>query len=319
MGDKMSTIKTKIKAPVNSLVSAKAQITAGADEIYLSYSSDDLTNLSFSGRGKRSYNGINTQMEFSEFKDIIELAHKNDIKVYLAANVPMCGTDIDGKEVFRKEYYKYVKKAIDVGIDCVIVGDLGNIIYLKEVGIDIPIEASVFLGTLNRYGVKFLEKVGVSRICLPHHISENELKSIKSSTNVEIEVFCHFGCSFIESTCSLYHHASEELNIGIPCRAIYECKGKEVNILDAGEDCSICNISKFVNIGVDSIKIIGRELDYKVTSSITKIYRYILDNMDNDNFLLSDFIENSYMGRFIRENFCSQNRCKYKDNDFYIY
>ena len=80
--------KIKIKAPVNSLQSAKMQIAAGAEEIYLSYSSNDINALSFSGRGKESFNKIKTQMRYEEFQEIIRILHINIMFfVDLAANV----------------------------------------------------------------------------------------------------------------------------------------------------------------------------------------------------------------------------------------
>ena len=74
--------------------------------------------------------------------------------------------------------------------------------------------------------------------------------------------FGHFGCSFIESTCSLYHHASEEIDFGIPCRAKYCVRHskKLVNILDMGEDCSLCQMDQILKTGITSIKSLEENL-----------------------------------------------------------
>ena len=41
-------------------------------------------------------------------------------------------------------FYNYVKAAITTGIDRIIIGDLGNIIFLREKGIEMPMVGSVF-------------------------------------------------------------------------------------------------------------------------------------------------------------------------------
>lgn len=314
--------KLIIKAPVNSLNSAKMQITAGADEIYLSYLSDDIKNLSFSGRGKQSFNKINTQMKYIEFKKIIEYAHEKNVRVDLAANVPMSGNDPDGERTFKTKYLNYIKEAIDAGIDDIIVGDLGNLLMLSKLNLGVDITAGVFFATQNIPFVNMLHDLGVYKVCLPHHFTIDEVKEIIQNTNMKIEIFAHFGCSFVESTCSLYHHASEEIDFGIPCRACYKVKDtkEERNILDMGEDCAVCQMKEIIDSGVSSVKIIGRELDYKLTSTITYVYRFVIDHLYNDE-RIEDILKQLYTlidFDFWKRNFCDAERCKYKNTSYYI-
>jgi collagenase-like PrtC family protease len=314
--------KLLIKAPVNSLESARMQIQAGADEIYLSYLSDAIKNLSFSGRGKASYHKIQTQMSYQEFIQIIELSHKHGVKVDLAANVPMSGNDPDGGHTFHNNYKKYVEEAIAAGIDGVIVGDMGNLLLLQDICERVEITASVFWGTLNIPQIQMLEQLKVKKVCLPHHFSIEEIKEFVKNTNMKIEVFGHFGCSFIESTCSLYHHASETIDFGIPCRAKYRLSGTDetMNILDMGEDCSLCKLPEIIEAGVSSIKMIGRELDYKLSSTITYVYRYAIDEIQkgkNIEQVLKD-LEAKIDFSFWKSHFCESQRCKFRDNHYYI-
>ena len=314
--------KIKIKAPVNSLQSAKMQIAAGAEEIYLSYLSNDIEALSFSGRGKESFNKIKTQMEYDEFQDIIEFAHKHNVFVDLAANVPMSGNSENPANSFHKRYLAYVERAIQAGVDGVIVGDLGNLYMLQEYKNKIRLTAGVFFGTLNCSQIELLEKLGAKKVCLPHHFSIEEISEIVQKSNIDIEIFGHFGCSFIESTCSLYHHASEEIDFGIPCRAKY-CiahSNNLVNILDMGEDCSLCQMDQILKTGIASIKIIGRELDYKLASTITYVYNFVLQKLYEGKSIQEalSLIKNKIDFGFWQKNFCDTNRCKYVNNHYYI-
>lgn len=311
-----------IKSPVSSYESARMQIQAGADEIYLGFLSDKIQNLTFSGRGKESYNKTPTHMNYQEFKKIIEFAHAHRVVVELAANMPMIGDDIDGKDTFQKNYIEYVKEAIDAGVDRVICGDIGNMINLRESGITIPITASCFLAAMNHYEINMLEELGADKICLPHHFTFPELKSIVKNSKARIEVFCHFGCSFLEGTCSLYHAANEEINFGLPCRGKYrinnECQ--EETILDTGEDCSLCNLPQICEAGISSVKIIGRDMDPKLTSTITFVYKYAMKQLDAgkemDQILAE--IKQKFDFKFWEEGFCKLNRCKYMNTEYYI-
>jgi len=314
--------KLSIKAPVNSLTSAKMQIKSGANEIYLSYISDKIKNLSFSGRGKTSINKVQTQMNYTDFCKIIELAHHNNVKVELAANVPMSGDSPGGGHEFQNEYIEYIREAITAGIDGIIVGDLGNLILLNKVDISTHITASTFFGVQNLFHVLQLEKLNVDKVCLPHHFTFEEMKAICDKTSMDIEVFAHFGCSFIESTCSLYHHASEKIDFGVPCRANFKIDGDDTceNILDMGEDCALCKLPEIIESGVKSIKMIGRELDYKLSSTITYVYSYAIQELTkgkNIHFILNE-LKNKIDFSFWDKSFCSIKRCKYNDFSYYI-
>lgn len=310
----------KIKAPINSYKSALMQINAGAGELYGGFLSNKISSLSFSGRGNSSYNGVRTHMGYEEFKDVVKLAHSRGVKVELTANVPMIGDDPNGGTTFQNNYLDYVNLAIEAGVDGVIVGDLGNIIFLiNNNKIKIPITASTFLATMNVGQAKMLEDIGVKKVVLPHHLRLDEIRNIKNNTNLGIEIFGHFGCSFIESTCSMYHYANEKINIGIPCRAKFRLKnGQLSNILDAGEDCSICALPKLIKLDISSIKIIGRELDYNFTSAITYVYHTAISKLEA-GIPISEIL-NEILAKydFWKENFCNFNRCKYLNTRYYI-
>jgi len=315
-------IKPRIKAPVNSYESCKLQIKAGAGEIYVGYLSDRIKKLSFSGRGKESYNKTKTHVNYDEFKKIVKLAHEHGVIVEFAANMPMIGDDPDGGTKFQEYFLEYIQGAILAGVDRLIVGDLGNIIYLRKKGIKLPITASVFLATINSEQGLLLKDLGVDKLCLPHHLTFDEIKSIKEVTGLDVEIFAHFGCSFIESTCSLYHHANEEINFGLPCRGIYylDKTDESTTILDTGEDCALCALPEIIDAGVTSIKIVGREMDYKLTSTITFIYNYALSSLERgekmDNIM--SHIKERFDFDFWEKGFCDTERCKYINTEYYI-
>jgi putative protease len=314
--------RLKLKVPVNSLNSAKQQIKAGADEIYLSFTSGYFNNFSFSGRGKDTYGKAKSEVDYDEFKEIIKLAHDNNVIVELAANTCRMMDVFDGSGEFQNEYLKYVEKGVAAGIDRVIVGDFGCIVEIKKNFPDIPITAGVFFQTFNSYHVKLLDSLGVKKIVLDHCITIPEAEELVKCTNVPLEVFCQFGCSFMQVSCGLFHSGVKKINLGIPCRAKYSIKntGESIKILDVGEDCSICALPKLRDIGISSIKIAGRDIDYKYCVSLTHIYSSVLSMLEQNMRMeeILDALFRKFNLDWWKEGYCENKRCKYGHKEYHI-
>jgi putative protease len=312
----------KLKVPVNSFNSAKQQIKAGADEIYLSYTSEYLNNFTFSGRGKETYGKAKSEVDYDEFKEIVKLAHDNNVIVELAANTCRMLDAFDGSSEFQNQYLKYVEKGIAAGIDRVIVGDIGCIIDVKKNFPDIPITAGVFLQTFNTYHVKLLNSLGVKKIVLDHCITIPDAEELVKCSDVPLEVFCQFGCSFMQFSCGLYHSGVKSFDLGLPCRAKYSIKntGEAISILDAGEDCGICALPKLRDIGISSIKIVGRDVEYKFGVSLTYIYSNALSMLEQNMPIeeVLDALFKKFNLDWWKESFCKNKRCKYGNTEYHI-
>lgn len=313
--------KLLIKAPVNSVKGAKMQIEAGAGELYVGLDFDYFNEFTFSGRFKKSnFTNKPTVIKFDELKKIVELAHKRNVLVEFVANTP-CLSEINVNDA-RKKFLDYVRLGVEAGVDRIIVGDIGNIIYLRENGITTPITASTFLASINTHQIKFLEKLGVNKVVLPHPVKLDEIKAIVDCTDLEVEIFGHFGCSFIEGTCNLIHRSNENLEVGIPCRGCYKVgnDSKESAILDVNEDCTLCQLKEIIDSGVDSIKTIGRDLEPEFMANITAIYSLAidlyLDGCSKDEVLKT--IKEEFDFDPWKKQFCDDNRCKYSNTQYYI-
>jgi len=300
----------KILAPVSSLKGAELQIKAGADEIYVGLEEPKIfRNLSFSGGGKG-----NNVTSYKEFKKIIKLSHENGVLVNYAANIPLMVTSLE-------EYFlEYVEKGVEAEVDTLILGDIGSILLIKDNNIDIPIVASVFNNIFNLEHVKLLKDLKVSRIVFPHKLTLEEMREITSSINgIKFEVFGHFGCSNIIGKCQLLHYWGESVNFGLICRGKYAINVNStsyinVPILDAGTDCTICSLTDLAEIGIDIIKIVGRDKNPYFTSTITRIYRNMIDQL-NENTSSGLFKNNILEKEPWWGYWCNDNRCKYRENE----
>lgn len=316
--------KLNIKVPVNSLESAQAQIEAGATELYVGYDTNLMKKITFTGRGKDLFKDVKTHVSYEDLVNIVQLAHKNNVTVELTANMAIMPDDLDGESKFQEKYLDYVKKGIQAGVDSIIVGDIGNLYFLKENGIDISISASVFLASINISQIKWLESLGVKKIVLPHHVKMEEVEAIANNSTIKIEVFGHFGCAFLQGTCSMFHPISKEINVGVPCRAKFKFNDNDIaaKVLDTAEDCSLCSIPGIIKSGANSIKITGREFDHRFSSMVTSIYSNIIKRVESGEELegknLYEVASEDFKMDWWKQRFCNNNRCKFKNTKYYI-
>lgn len=314
----------KLLSPVNSLVSAEMQIASGANEIYVGLETPIFNNYSFSGRGQRSKNGAVIVPNTEELKSIIALAHNSGVEVSLAANTPLFSDGLATNHIFNKEYMNNIFQSIKYGIDNLIIGDIGLLAKLGKMNLPVNLHASTFFDTINLEQVKFLKDLGAKRVVLTYQINLEEIETICNAKLVEIEVFGYLGCSFFNGACNLVHMMGEEAtelgkNIGIPCKAQYKIKQDTdefiLPYLDAELGCGLCSIYKLTKLGVDVIKVAGRDRNIKQIESITKMFRNAIDSSNCKTE--EEYLENLKKIRYKwwEKAFCSKNRCKYKHNE----
>ena len=296
MGEEM-----KLMAPADSFETARGVIDSGADEIYLGLENRNFVNLNLSGRGRGC--NVNTPQELAK---IIEFAHERGVIVDYAVNTPFLSDELE--EIF----ITHVMAGVDAGVDALIVGELGAMQLVSEMGTGLPVHASVLLNTFNRGQIELLKSLGASKIVLPFKMELDEIREL-SGCGIDLEIFGQFGCSNINGTCHLIHSAGEEINLGIPCRANYHVGGgvQRVHpILDAGTDCSLCSIPDLLEIGVSALKIVGRGMDPEMIREIVQIYRKCIDlaisGSDADEIRDYALAEEP-----IWQLLCEQQRCKY--------
>ena len=262
----------KLKAPVNSYESAVKQIEAGANEIYMGLEDSHLNRMSYSARAQRTSYEARSTMNADAFAKVVDYAHTRGVSVDFTANCEHVSNSAD--DFHRKAYMDYVMRGIELGCDALIVADIGNIIALKKNGVQLPVIVGSYLSVFNRESVKLFQELGASKICLPDQVTMDEIKSIKESANLEIEVFIGYGCSNIAGACNFCHNSGEKINIGVPCRASFRTEDKRISCaLDACTDCAICSIPNLCDAGVDSLKLTGRESDCVEAAQITRMYK----------------------------------------------
>ncbi len=142
-------------------------------------------------------------------RDLVREAHARSVPVFLALNA----------HAFAPEQHELlldlVKRAVlDVGVDALIVADVGLLALLAEErakGSDFAVKARLHASSLavarNSSSVRFFARLGVSRVILPRHVTLDEVAEIgKRCPDVELEAFVlNDGCAFEEGTCHTVH------------------------------------------------------------------------------------------------------------------
>lgn len=315
----------RLLAPVSTYESAKLQIEAGATEIYVSGNTNVFNNFNFSGRGKYNSEQVRTFPEDIELISIVKLAHEHHVLVMYAANFPFIANDPDGGRFFANAFLEYVQKGVDVGVDSIILGDIGSILLCRQQGIETHITVSTFLETINTDQVSFLKELGADRVVLSYQMTLDEIEEIARQNIMEIEIFGHFGCSFYDGYCNLKHFYGEtmEFKIGTPCQDCYKLFDHDDNMILDGACfnfaliCSICSLSRFTQIGISSVKLVGRSRDVHENAKITSIYGEAMsileDNESRAGMEAHSLIQNT-LPPWWKRIYCKKQLCKYRNN-----
>lgn len=182
----------ELVCPAGNLPSLKAAVDNGADAVYAGFRDD--TNA-------RHFAGLN----FSD--DSLErglgYARERGRKLYIAINTfPQPG----GFERWQRA----VDRAGELGVDALILADIGVLDYARERWPDLRLHLSVQASVTNAEGIRFYhEQFGIRRVVLPRVLSIQQVAHVIGESPVPVEVF-GFGslCVMVEGRCLLSSYAT---------------------------------------------------------------------------------------------------------------
>ena len=250
----------------------KAAVQNGANAVYLGAAD-------FNAR----YSATNFNIE--ELEKAIDYAHLRNVKVFLTLN-----TLIKNEEF--NDALELASKAYKLGIDGIIVQDLGLANFLIKNIPDLPMHASTQMTCHNLSGAKVLEKAGFKRIVLSRELSLSEIEHITANTSCEIEVFTHGALCISYSGQCLYSsliggRSGNRGKCAQGCRLPYTLMENDYEIdkgylLSPRDLCSLELLPELINAGVSSLKIEGRMKTPEYVATVTRIYRKYIDKIYNE-------------------------------------
>ena len=263
--------KFELLAPAGSYDAFLAAVENGADAVYLG-------GKSFNARANAS------NFDIDELKNIVIYAHLRNVKIYVTLNTLLNDNELPDALNFAYDLY-------NIGIDAVIVQDLGFAKILHEYIPNLNLHASTQMTIYNLEGVNELKKLGFTRVVLARELSLDEIKYICDNTDVEIEVFVHGAlCISYSGQCLMSSMIGDRSGnrgkCAQPCRLPYTLiKNNEPiangYLLSPKDLSTIEYISKLPNI--TSLKIEGRMKSPEYVATVISIYRKAIDNAEITN------------------------------------
>ena len=272
----------ELLAPAGTFLKLKTAFKFGADAVY------------FAGKkfGLRAFAG---NFEDNEIEEAVKYAHSLNKKVYITVNILAHEADFDG----LKDYILYLDK---IGVDALIVADVGIIKLIRDIAPNLDIHVSTQANVTNSYSVKFFKDLVVKRIVLARELSITEIKKIHEEVpDIELEAFVHGAmCISYSGRCLLSNYfTGRDSNRGAcvqACRWEYTITEKSrqgqqfpieedergTYILNSKDLCMIKHLKELEEAGVCSFKIEGRMKSEYYVACTVNAYKRALNGEDID-------------------------------------
>ena len=279
--------EVELLSPVGDFECLKAAVQNGANAVYFGASQ-------FNARASA------TNFDFDELEKVINYCALRNVKTHLTLNILIKNHEF-------KDAVLVAKKAYELGIDALIVQDLGLAKFLMKLFPDLPIHASTQMTIHNLEGVQELEKLGYSRAVLSRELSIQEIEYICANSNIEIETFIHGALCICYSGQCLFSsmvggRSGNRGRCAQPCRLPYQLieekeKGDKIteSVIDKGylisprDLCSLDYIPQLINAGVKCFKIEGRLKSPEYVAVVTRIYRKYIDMvLENKKYMVDE-------------------------------
>ena len=261
--------RPELLSPAGDFASLKAAIQAGCDAVYLG------------GKlfGARAFSN---NFDNNELVEAIKYAHLYKVKVYVTVNTLVYEHEVN-------KFMEYIDFLYRNNVDALIIQDIGMMDLIRKTYPLLELHASTQMHIHNLEGVKLVESLGLKRAVLARETSINLINEIKQNTNIELEIFIHGALCISYSGQCLFssligNRSGNRGSCAGSCRQKYNLliNNKKVNdeqyLLSTKDLCSLENIGKLIDIGVDSLKIEGRMKSPNYVYLVTKLYREAIDS-----------------------------------------
>ncbi len=253
----------ELLSPVGSVESLYAAVNNGCDAVYLG-------GKSFSAR-KYAEN-----FTIEDLEKACDYCHLRGVKIYVTVNTVY-------KEKELQEVLYYVGKLYAMGVDALIVQDLGAASLIRKHYPDFAMHASTQLTTNSLEDVNALYAQGFTKVVLSRELSLEEIKYIANHTEAEIETFVHGAlCVCYSGQCimssMLGGRSGNRGRCAQTCRLQYSLyrefdKITEAHLLSPKDIQTITILPELIEAGISSFKIEGRMKNPEYVAGVTGIYR----------------------------------------------
>ncbi|TAN42222.1 MAG: U32 family peptidase [Nitrospirae bacterium] len=270
--------RPELLAPAGDFEKLKTAVHYGADAVYIGDSR-------FSLRGKAgNFCG-------SGLKEAVDYARSKGVKVYVTVNIFPHNIDLP-------EISGQISLLKTVRPDAVIVSDPGVFSMFRQDAPEIPIHISTQANITNAASARFWETLGACRLVLSRELSLDEIRQIRDSVSVELEVFVHgsicisysgrcYISSFLNSrganrgectnSCRWNYTLMEEKRPGEHFPVFEDERG--TYLMSSKDLCMLDHLPLLIDAGIDSLKVEGRMKGINYVAGVVKTYREAIDSI----------------------------------------
>lgn len=270
----------ELLSPAGGMEQLRAAVRFGANAVYLA--------------GPRwGMRARATNFGNEELVQAVAYAHAHNVAVHVTLNTLMYDTDTD-------ELPAYLRFLDEVGVDALIVADMGALLLAQEHAPHVDLHVSTQASVTNAYTALAYARLGVSRIVLARELTLAQIAELHRRVGdaVELEVFAHGAmCVAVSGRCLLSSalvgpdRAASCGNCTQPCRWTWnlveetrpdlpmplEADEHGSYLLSANDLCMLEHLEDLSEAGVASIKVEGRNKGAYYVAAVTNAYRHVLD------------------------------------------
>jgi putative protease len=274
----------ELLCPAGNFEKMKSAILYGADAVYLA---SDMFGMRAAA----------DNFTLDELSEAVEYAHKRNVKIYVTVNTMPHTCEYERLK-------KYLLTLDEIGVDALIISDLGVFTLARELIPKMEIHISTQASTVSAYTATVWHKMGAKRVVLARELSMDEINEIRKNTpkTLELECFVHGSmCISYSGRCLLSnYYTGRDANRGAcaqPCRWNYinarpiefaEEKRTDHNlgleeykegtfVMSSKDMCMIEHIPELMESGIDSFKIEGRMKSAYYTAICANTYKMAMN------------------------------------------
>ncbi len=289
----------ELLAPAGGWDCARAAVENGADAIYF---------------GLEKFNARMRADNFTaaDLPKLMEFLHRRGVRGFATLNTLVFENELADAE-------KYLRMMIAVGVDAVIVQDVGICRLIRQLSPDFPIHASTQMTITSAAGVDFARELGCALVVLARECSIKEIEKIQAAqggagsplpaaelpsnagaqgtarpSQLPLEVFVHGAlCIAYSGQCltseALGGRSANRGECAQACRMPYDLVsdgklvplGDRKYLLSPQDLAGLEVLPELIHVGVASLKIEGRLKSPEYVANITRIYRNALDTLSD--------------------------------------
>lgn len=266
--------KPEVLAPAGSLDTVKIAIDYGADAVYC---------------GGKAF-GMRTapkNLSLEDFEEAVAYAHERNSRIFVTCNILPNNDEV-------AEMNEYMGQLGDIGVDALIVSDIGVLMAARQVAPNTEIHISTQAGITNYQAANAFASLGASRVVLARELSMDAIRGIRKNVpeNLEIEAFVHGSmCMAFSGRCLISQHVTgRDANHGDcaqGCRWKYHVVEEKrpnefipVEVTDGGtflfnsHDMNVLgHIDEILDAGITSLKIEGRAKSPYYVAAMANAYK----------------------------------------------